>query len=325
MQAAKVEISHKTIVFTVLFLIFLLFLYKIRYIILLLFIAIIFMSALSPIVDRMQKLKIPRGISIIIIYLLIWALISTGIASLVPPLIEQTSKFITRLPQDLDYLSQGKLDLSFFTSQLQSLPNQILKIVLGLINNIVNVFTLMVITFYLILERKNLHKYLVFLFGKTDREKRAEKFLQALEKKLGFWMRGQISLMLIVGLMSYLGLVYLKVEFALPLALMAGLLEVIPNVGPALAMIPAVIVAFGASPVQALAVTALYIVIQQLENQLIVPKVMSKAVGLSPLIVIISLLIGYTTAGVAGAVLSLPFMLLLRIIVNDIYHAYYKK
>ena len=155
MQPAKVEISHKTIIFTVLFLIFLLFLYKIRYIILLLFIAVILMSALSPIVDRLQKLKIPRGLSIILIYILIWAVISTGIASLVPPLIEQTSKFITRLPQDIDSLSQGRLDSSFFTSHLQTLPNQILKIVLSLINNIVNVLTLMVIAFYLILERKN--------------------------------------------------------------------------------------------------------------------------------------------------------------------------
>ena len=183
----------------------------------------------------------------------------------------------------------------------------------------------MVIVFYMIMERKNLKRYLTFMFGHGDKEKHAEEFINKLEIKLGSWMRGQLALMLIVGTMSYVGLTFLGVEFAVPLAFIAGLLEIIPNIGPTVAMIPAILVALGTSPLLGLAVFALYFLIQQLENNLIVPKIMSKAVGLSPLVIVVSLLTGFKTAGMAGAVLAVPSVLLLTIIINDLYHRHYKK
>lgn len=315
----KIEISHKTIIFTVFFLIFIWFLFQIRYIILLLFIALIFMSAISPLVDRLVKFKIPRGLAIIFFYLLIWGIISFGLASLVPPLVEQSGKFISSLPQVVSNVSLGNLDISIFQSQLAPLPQQIVKFVLGAFGNIVAIFTLMVIVFYLIMERRNLKKYLSFFFGTGDREKHAEKFVDQLEHKLGGWVRGQLSLMLIVGFMSYLGLTFLGVQFAIPLAFLAGLLEIIPNIGPAISMIPAILVAWGASPALALATFALYFIIQQLENNIIVPKIMQKVVGLSPLVTIVSLLIGFRIAGIAGAVLAVPTVLLLELIINSLY------
>lgn len=325
MKPAKIEISHKTIIFTVFFLLFLLFLYEIRHILLLLFVAIIVMSALSPIVDKLEKLKIPRGLGIFILYILIWASISFGIASLVPPLVEQSSVFISRLPKDIEAITNGRFDLSILEPHLNTLPQTIFQLVVNTLNNVVTLFTFMVIVFYLIMERKNLKHYLVFLFGDGHREEQAEAFISKLEHKLGSWMRGQLALMLIVGLMSYIGLSFLGVEFAIPLAFLAGLLEIIINIGPILAMIPAVLVAYGTSPVLALATVALYFIIQQIENNLIVPKVMSKAIGLSPLIVIIALLTGYKTAGIAGAILSLPIVLLIEIIANDLYRRNHQK
>jgi len=325
MKPAKIEISHKTIIFTVLFLLFLAFLYQIRQIILLLFIAIIFMSTLSPIVDKMEKLKLPRGLSVLLLYILIWAVISYGIASLAPPLIEQSARFITRLPQDIAQLSHGRFDLSILQPQLNTLPERLLRLVVNTFTNVITVFSFMVIVYYLILERKNLKKYLTFLFGDGDREKHAERFISKLEQKLGSWMRGQLALMLIVGLMSYIGLTFLGVEFAVPLAFIAGLFEIIPNVGPTISMIPAILVALGSSPVLGLAVFALYFIIQQLENNFIVPRIMSKAVGLSPLIIIIALLTGFRAGGVAGAVLSVPILLFLEIFINDFYHRHYRK
>ena len=131
--------------------------------------------------------------------------------------------------------------------------------------------------------------------------------------------------MLIVGLMSYIGLTFLGVEFAVPLAFIAGLLEIIPNIGPTLSMVPAILVALGTSPILGLAVFALYFVIQQLENNLIVPKIFSKAVGVSPLVVIISLMIGFRVAGATGAILSLPTVLFLEILINDLYKTHLKK
>lgn len=325
MKPAKIEISHKTITFTVFFLLSLAFLYQIRSILLLLFIAIIFMSALSPVVDRLEKLKLPRGLSILLLYVIIWSVVSFGIASLVPPLVEQSAIFISRLPQDVTQLTGGKFDLSIFQPQLNALPERILRLAVGAFNNIITLFTFMVIVYYLIIERKNLKKYLTFLFGDGDREKHAEIFIDKLEHKLGGWVRGQLALMVIVGLMSYIGLTFLGIEFAVPLAFLAGLFEIIPNVGPTISMIPAILVALGSSPVLGLAVFALYLIIQQLENNLIVPKVMSKAVGLSPLIIIVALLTGFKAAGAAGAVLAVPTLLLIEVFTNDLYHRHYRK
>jgi len=282
-----------------------------------LFIALIFMSALSPLVDRLEKYRIPRGLSTVVLYILIWAFISFSVASLVPPLVEQSARFLNRLPQDVERLTQGRFDLSLLQPQLSALPQNLFKIIVGAFNNVVGLFTLTVIVYYLILERKNLHKYLLFLFGNNGREERAEAFINQLEKKLGGWVRGQLLLMLFVGILSYVGLLFLGIDYAVPLAFLAGILEIVPNIGPTLSAVPAILVALGSSPILALAVGALYFAIQQIENNFLVPKVMSKAVGLSPLVVIIALLVGLKLAGIAGAILAIPTVLLLEIIASD--------
>ncbi|OIN90012.1 hypothetical protein AUJ59_00225 [Candidatus Beckwithbacteria bacterium CG1_02_47_37] len=281
------------------------------------FIALIFMSALSPLVDRLEKYRIPRGLSTVVLYILIWAFISFSVASLVPPLVEQSARFLNRLPQDVERLTQGRFDLSLLQPQLSALPQNLFKIIVGAFNNVVGLFTLTVIVYYLILERKNLHKYLLFLFGNNGREERAEAFINQLEKKLGGWVRGQLLLMLFVGILSYVGLLFLGIDYAVPLAFLAGILEIVPNIGPTLSAVPAILVALGSSPILALAVGALYFAIQQIENNFLVPKVMSKAVGLSPLVVIIALLVGLKLAGIAGAILAIPTVLLLEIIASD--------
>ncbi len=320
MSTVKVNISHKSIIFTVLFLILIYFLYQLRYLLLLIFIAIIFMSALSPLVDKLEKRKIPRGLATLFFYILIIAAISLGVASLVPPLVEQSTRLVATFPQDISQLTKGLINTSVLQPHLQALPEQILKIALGALNNIIGLLTFLVILFYLIMERKNLKKYLLFLFGKNAKEEHVEVFISKLEHKLGSWVRGQLTLMFIVGFLSYIGLTFLGVEYAIPLAFLAGLLEVVPTIGPTLSAIPAVLVAWGTSPVLALATLALYVLIQQLENNLIVPKVMSKAVGLSPLIVILALIAGFRIAGIAGAILSVPTVLLIEIIFNDFYN-----
>jgi len=114
------------------------------------------MSALNPLVDRLEKYRVPRGLSTLALYILIWSFISFAVASLVPPLVEQSARFLARLPQDIDRVTQGRFDVSIFQPQLASLPQNILKIVVSAFNNVVSLFALMVIVYYLILERKNL-------------------------------------------------------------------------------------------------------------------------------------------------------------------------
>jgi len=176
----------------------------------------------------------------------------------------------------------------------------------------------LVINFYLLMERKNLEKHLHFLFA-TGGEKKAEELILALEEKLGGWVRGELFLMFAVGLMSYSGLRLLDVDYALPLALIAGVLELIPNIGPTLAMVPAAIVGFASSSIIGLAVVALYFLIQQLENNFIVPLVMRRALGLHPLITLLALMIGLKIGGVGGTLLAIPVVLFIKVIIEELY------
>lgn len=315
----KVEISHRTIIFTVLFLVFLYLLYSLRQFLTVFFVALVLMFALNSTVSRLEKWRLPRVLAILVIYLLVFGVLSLVIANLIPPLASQTTILVNRFPRYLESLNLPALDQQAITnqfSQLGSLSANIVKVTVGVFSNIVSFFILAVLTFYLLMERQNLTRYLTFLFG-TDGEKKARVFVDELENKLGGWVRAQLALMVIVGLMSFVGLTLLGVDFALPLALLAGLLELIPNVGPTLSAIPAVLAGVAISPVMGLAVFALYFLIQQLENNLIVPQVMSRGLGVNPLVSLVSLIIGFQLAGVVGAVLAIPIVLMLQVVLRQ--------
>jgi predicted PurR-regulated permease PerM len=317
----KVEISHRTIVFTVLFLISLFLLYQIRQVLTVFFVSLILMFALNPSVLRLESFRVPRVLAILFIYLLVFGTLGLVIAGVIPPLVDQTTILINRLPIYVQSLGLPSFDHNFLAnqfSQLGSLPASVLKVTVSLFNNLLAIFILAVLTFYLLMERKKLDRYLLFLFG-PDGEKKAKVFVDELEKRLGGWVRAQIALMVIIGLMSYFGLRLLGIEFALPLALLAGVLEIIPNVGPTLSAIPAVLAGLAISPLMGLAVLALYFLIQQLENALIVPQIMSKEVGINPLLALLSLIIGFELGGVVGMILAIPVVLLGQVIASEIF------
>ena len=318
---SKVEISHRTIIFTVFFLIGLWLLYQIQQIILAFFVAVILMSALNPLVDKMERKYFPRILAILLLYVLILGGFGLMVASVVPPLVEQTSILINRIPIYVQQFEVPGIDPNLFVSQIPKLaeiPANILKFSLGFFSNLVAVLAILIITFYLLLERKNLKHHLLILFGE-DQEKKAEAFINKAEKQLGSWVRGEIILMTIIGVMTYIGLRFLGIEFALPLALLAGILEIVPNIGPVLAAIPAIIAGLAISSPIGLAVAAWYFLVQQLENSLIVPKVMEKAVGVNPLVTILSLAIGFKLGGAVGAIFAVPIILLIQVVASEVF------
>ncbi|MFC1727027.1 AI-2E family transporter [Patescibacteria group bacterium] len=317
----KVEISHRTIIFTVLFLLSLFILYQIRQILVIFFVSLVLMSALNPAVSRLERMRIPRIAAILLVYLMVFLLLGLVIAGIIPPLIDQTAVLLSRLPDYFRTSGLSGINQDFLATQLGqigSIPTNLLKITFSLFNNLLAVFILAVVVFYLLIERKKLDRYLLFLFG-TDGEKKAKKFVDELEKKLGGWVRAQIFLMVLIGAMSYLGLRLLGIEFALPLALLAGLLEVIPNVGPTIASIPAILTGLAISPLMGLSVGALYFLIQQIENSFILPQVMSKGVGVNPLVSVMALATGFELAGVVGVVLSIPLVLLVQVLLSEFF------
>lgn len=320
-MSRTIEISHRTIVFTALFLLGLWFLYQIRTVILGLFISVLLMMAILPVVDFLARFKIPRALAILLTYVFIFGAFGLILAGVIPPLLDQTTALATRLPSYLEQLGVGGIDETLIRQQIAqigAIPADLVRLTLSVFSNLVAVFTLLVITFYLLLERDHLDKHLAFLFGEGN-EKKAKQFIDKLEDRLGRWVRGELVLMTIVGLLTYIGLRLLGVNFALPLALLAGILEIVPNIGPTIAAIPAVLAGLTISPVMGLAVAALYFLVQQLENSVIVPKVMERSVGVRPLLTIIALAVGFKLAGVIGAILAIPVVLVVQVIWREFF------
>jgi predicted PurR-regulated permease PerM len=316
----KVEVSHRTIIFTVLLLLSLWFLFQIREIIFTLFIAFILMAALNPTIDRMEKFKIPRPIAILFIYIVFFGSVGVIIAGIIPPFLDQTSTLLERIPRYVEEINLPWLDKEVVLAQfsnLGSVPENLIKITVNVFTNVIAVFILAVITFYLLMERKKLGKYIDVLFS-GDNQQRANEFIERTEKRLGSWVRAEFLLMTIIGLMSYVGLRVLGIDFSLPLAVFAGFLEVVPNIGPTISAIPAVIFGLTISPLYGLAVAALYFLIQQIENSFIVPRVMLKALAINPLVVIISLAVGWKLGGIMGVILAIPVFLVIQEIASEI-------
>lgn len=317
----KIEISHRSIIFTVFFLLGLWLLFQIREIIVAVFVSIIFMSALNPIVSRLEKSKFPRVGAILLIYIILLTLMGTILAIILPPLLEQTSSMISHLPlllKNVNYL--GFIDAEIIStqiSQLGSIPANILRLTVSVFSNVIQVFAILIITFYLLLERENLKKYLMILFGE-GKEEVAENFVDRVEKRLGGWVRGEAVLMTIIGIMTYIGLRFLGIDYALPLAILGGFLELIPNMGPIISAIPAIIAGIAINPVVGVAVTALYILIHQSENSFIAPKIMQKVVGVNPLVTILSLATGFKIGGVIGAILAIPLVLVFQEVITEV-------
>lgn len=322
-MARKIEISHKTIIFAVGLLIGLWFIYFIRDILLQVFVGLFIMVILNPTVKKLSKFKIPRALSVLVVYLSSVALISWSAWSVFPALVEQTAHFISGLPAYLDQLGLP-LDVTQqitaeAVSQAASLPSEAVRVTVSVFSNLVTILSVLIFGFYLLITRDKLDQHLSYLVGK-EKSAEIEHILDELELKLGGWARGQLSLMLLVGGSTYIGLLLLGIPYAIPLAIFAGLLEAVPYVGPIFAAVPTVIIGFGISPVMGFATIALAFLIQQLENYVFVPKVMEKSVGISPVITLVALSIGFRVAGVVGVILSVPMVIFIRVLSQHFLH-----
>lgn len=320
-DTAKIEVSYKTIVFTVAFLTLMWILYQIRDLVLEFFVALLLSAILNPLVTNLGKLKLPRSLAIILVYVFLISLVSFIVAVSAPPVIEQTTVLVNRLP-----LYSAELKISSYIkdpvidnilSYLGSLPTQVIKIIFSFFGNLLSVLTVLIFTFYLLISRQVLEKQLYFLFGNL-KGKKVYILIENLEKKLGGWARAQLMLMLLVGVLTYIGLLILNFPFALSLSLLAGLLEIIPYLGPILAAIPTVIVGFSLSPIKGVLSLILVFLVQQIENYVFVPKVMEKTTGVPPIITLLALAVGLRLAGVVGALISLPSAIALKFLIEEL-------
>ena len=183
---------------------------------------------------------------------------------------------------------------------------------------------ILVITFYLTISKNGFRQFLEFIVPSKYHTNLLRMFSMS-QKKVGLWFRGQLLLCSIIGILSFIGLLILGVQYALVLGLIAGISEIIPFVGPILGAIPAVVLAFIQSPIKALLVIILYIVIQQFENHIIVPNLMNRVIGLNPIVVIVTILIGGKLAGIIGAIVAVPVATVIVMLAKDFFQSTQKK
>ncbi|MFZ6015347.1 MAG: AI-2E family transporter [Patescibacteria group bacterium] len=295
------------------------------------FIALFLSALIQPAADYFAKYKIPRGLTVIGVYLAIFGLLALIVTLMVPTIIEQSIKLGGIFGQRWDAIADAASDIRGFADKYQlmgdsgfaSIQNQasaalsrLFQTLTGVFGGIVGFIIVLVMTFYLV-SQEDKAKILIHDWVSNKHKKFALHLVDRLQEQLGRWFRGQLVLSFIIGLLSYIGLKIIGIEGALVLAIFAGLLEFIPYLGPILSGIPIVFVAFTQSPLHGLLALAMLVVIQQGENHLIVPKVMEKAVGLNPLISIISMLVGARLFGLLGALMAIPLATAIMVIVKE--------
>ncbi len=298
--------------------------FQLRDILVSIFISYILMAALIPIVNLLRKHRFPKILAVFIPYFSILTAIFLLIAPLVQLFFPQVQSFLSGLPLFLNQ-SAGLFGLSidqkdvqaYISGEFASIGKNAIAVTGKIFGSVFITISVFFISFYFLMYHETFKRWVASLFHKDSRDKVYET-LQLVDEKLGAWFRGEVVLMFSIGFMTWIALTLVNMPYALPLAVIAGFLEIVPTLGPTLSAIPAVIVALTISPPLALTVIVIYIIIQQLENTLLVPKVMQRAVGLNPVVVIIAIMIGANIMGVVGALLAIPFVSFLVVIFNNI-------
>lgn len=336
-------IEHQTIdihisaILKVIFIILaLIFLYLVRDVIVILFLAIIIASAVGPFANWLEEKKIPRLLGVLLLYLTFFGLVIFLLSLVVPFLASELGQLTQALPKFVSSLS-GALEkaqqttsgryfdffdeiqnlLDSFTQFLQVYSQSAINLIINIFGGVLSFMAIIIISFYLSVMRRGI----VGFIGSVLPEK-YEDYVVSLwkraEYKVGRWLQGQLLMALSVGLMVFVGLSLLNVRYSLLLGVLAMILEIVPVVGPVISAIPGVIFAFTQSPTLGIWVTIFYVAVQQIENHIFAPLILGKTLGLNPVTVILALLIGGKIAGILGILLAVPVAVVIVEILDDI-------
>lgn len=297
--------------------------------------SIVLAAAIGPVVDTLHRRRVPRVLGIMLMYVAIIAVIVAAVLLFGQLVSDQIRDLAANLPDIYGRVMHtifGNPNASPAIAQtaqrwLQSLDSTLVtltkQIVIGTFSLFGGLFTfvgVIVLSFYMVLQKDSL-KRLVDAVSPVNYIPYFYQLVDRITERLGGWIRGQLLISLSIAVLTYVALLIVGIDYALALALIAGLLEFIPYVGPFVGAAPAVLVAFGQSPILALIVIAVYLVNQQIQNSIIVPKIVQRTTGINPIVSIIVVLIGGKLAGIAGVVLALP----VTIIVDSFFQDFFKE
>ncbi|MFW5704191.1 MAG: AI-2E family transporter [Patescibacteria group bacterium] len=323
MQGKKIEISYRSIAFAILFPLALWFLWIIKELLFALLIALILMSALKPIAYLLEKRGLNRTASVFIVFFLFILFFAALVSIIIPPIVSETVAFVKNFPKIVEGLPpdiQQYIDVGTLSQYVPTATNNVVSVVGSIFSNFIFVLSTLFFTLYFMLEKNLIEKALTPIRDKK-RKQHYITIVTQVERQMAAWFWGEIVLMTVIGTMTYIALSLIGIKYALPLAVLAGLLEVVPNLGPILASIPAVLVGASESLIIGLVVLALYFVIQQIENAVIVPLIMKRAVNVNPILTLISLFVGGKIGGILGVLLSIPLLIIIQTIASEIWKA----
>ena len=297
-------------------------LWRVQEVLFLLFLAVLLATAIEPIVNRLRRGPFTRGTGVLAVYTAIVLVVAVPAYILVPSVANQAASFMDSLPQQLIQLreiathlqprlaQQVALDAVDSAGRAVQSPHtppqeQVFEAGATAAHTVISFLTVFVLAFYWLIERASIKRVLLRTVPARHARSVNSVWLEV-EEKLGGWVRGQLLLMLAVGFMAGLGYTVIGLPNPILLGVASGLFEIVPMIGPFLAFAPAVLVALTIAPGKAVVVAVYALIIQQIESNILVPRVMGRTVGVSPLTVLLGILVGSVLAGLPGAFLAVP-------------------
>jgi predicted PurR-regulated permease PerM len=333
----SVTITPGTIVTALLYVALIGLLFYLRELVFVVLTAIVIASAVEPAVAFLERLRVPRVVGVLTIYTTIIGLLLSFFYFFVPPLLHETSSFLSALPTyfemlNLEYpfntapleegIAGGEITIGEALRELRSALAVTGEGVVGTISavfgGVLSFCLIIVLSFYFAVQDTGIDDFLRVVTP-VEHQKYVVSLWRRSQRKIGYWMQGQLFLSFIIFVLVYVGLMILGVRHALLLAVLAAILELIPVFGSILAAVPAVAIAFlDSGTSMALIVIALYILINQFQGNVVYPLVVQKIVGVPPLLVILALIAGAQLAGFLGIILSVPVAVGIKEFVNDV-------
>jgi predicted PurR-regulated permease PerM len=306
---------------------------KIQLVVVLVVLAILFATIIERPVMALHRRKVPRPLSILAVYIMIiGGIVLAGLLA-APTISSEAERFRDEAPTQLrelrdewsmssnGLLSEGGVNLlNRLLTELDNPSGPSEEVTVGIVTGVggglIGLVTVFVVAFYYLTEKALLRRIVIAQIKPSSRE-RVDRVWDSVEAQVGRWLRGQLTLCLIIGTLSFIGYGAMGVRFWPLLGLWAGITEIIPIVGPWLGGIPAVMIAATQSWDKALMVAVFVVLLQFLENSVLVPRVMRGAVGLSPLTVFVAILAGTQYLGIIGALLAIPIAAAIQVIVSE--------
>jgi len=312
--------------------------YLVRDALLLIYVSALLALGFSPLVRVIERQKvlpvgsarIPRWFAILVPYVVILGMITLLLLLIWPPLVAQAQALWAQVPDMFDRAQRFLVGKGLLNEHLTlreameraqgpggAAAQKVAGAVVGLAGGIFGIVTILILSLYILIDADNLRTSMLRLFPVRQRARVAAATREVMVK-VSAWLGGQMLLGAVIGTTSAIGLWALGIPFFYVLALVTGIGEMIPIVGPILSAIPALAVAAPISLQKTVFVLIFLVVQQQLESHILVPRIMSRQVGVSPVTVLVALLIGGSLLGIVGAILAVPTAAILQVVANEL-------